>query len=103
MAFELNERAYDILTSLAEYRVLTCRHLLTLHRGNERALRKKLKKLEKDSLVVRNAKIFSQKQGRPEEMLSLTDEGVQLLSSVKHNFSSTTVIFPFGYHTSPMN
>ena len=83
MAFELNKRAYDILTSLAEYRVLTCRHLLTLHRGNERALRKKLRKLEKDSLVVRNAKIFSQKQGRPEEMLSLTDEGVQLLKTEK--------------------
>ena len=83
MAFGLNERAYDILTSLAEYRVLTCRQLLALHQGNERALRKKLRKLEKDSLVVRNAKIFSQKQGRPEDMLSLTDEGVQLLKNEK--------------------
>lgn len=83
MAFRLNEQDVEVLTSIAEYRVLGIRHLTVLHQRNAQALRRRLRILEKEGLIRIDTQGFGKIRGRPASLVSLTERGVGLLKTRK--------------------
>lgn len=83
MAFQLNSRDIVILTSMAEYRLLTARQLAAIHQRNTRALRRRLRGLAEIGLIRAESRVFAQSPGRPEGLLSLTHKGARLLRDRK--------------------
>lgn len=81
MAVHYNQGDREILTSIAEYRVLCVRHLSLLHARNVRALRRRLCRLEDDGLLQMGPRGFGRSRGRPEQVLSLTEAGVEKLKA----------------------
>ena len=81
MAFRVNMREYEILKEIAEYRVLTVRQLAVLYAGNARVLRRKLQEFVRANLIKIGPAMFAGKRGRPEDVFSVSPEGVKLLKS----------------------
>ncbi len=79
MAFRLNSRDYEIMKSVAEYRILAVRHITTLHQRNTRAVRRRLHALRVQGLVRVDTQILGGRRGRPEGLLSLCEAGVEAL------------------------
>lgn len=79
MAFRLNSRDYEIMGSVAEYRILTVRHITTLHQRNTRAVRRRLQALRGHGLIRVDTHILGDRRGRPEGLLSLCEAGVEAL------------------------
>jgi len=79
MTFRMNTRDVEILKEIAEYRVLTVGQLAGIMRKNSRALRRRLGKLERESLIRIDPHVFSKKQGRPEGLVSIRKKGIDLL------------------------
>ena len=81
MTFRLNQMDIELLTSVADYRVLAVRHLLALHQRNPHALRRRLSCLEGEGLIRTWTRGYGEKRGRPELLISLRDAGADLLKS----------------------
>ena len=81
MALELSKQDIGIIVSLAEYRVMTIRHLEVLYPGNKRVLRRKLKNFVNQGLIQVGSGVFAKKRGRPENIFSLGHEGFELLKA----------------------
>jgi hypothetical protein len=79
MAFKINKNDLDVLRSIAEHRVLTTGQIRALHARSDRGMRNRLLELEEAGLVQTIPREFGHGQGRPERLLSLTDEAVALL------------------------
>ena len=81
MDFEYRQTDLHILAALAEYRILTVRHLLVLQPRNDRALRRRLDTLQHHGDIEDGLPCLSRGCGRPEELLSLTKAGVNRLKA----------------------
>ncbi|MGD8454520.1 MAG: replication-relaxation family protein [Phycisphaerae bacterium] len=69
----------EILAAIAEHRVLNVHHLGVLLERNTAALRRRLKLLREQNLIRVSTRAFGSGRGRPEHMLSLHEDGVDLL------------------------
>jgi len=83
MAFRLTKTDLEIMTSIAEFRVLPIQQLAVLHQRNTSALRRRLCCFEEQGLVHLDAEGFGRTRGRPERLVSLSDQGVNLLQTRK--------------------
>jgi hypothetical protein len=81
MSFRLIQKDRKILSAIAEYRVLGARQLAGLHGRNVRALRRRLLAFEAEGLIQTTSRSYGDNRGRPEKLLSLSEEGVCLLKS----------------------
>ena len=81
MAFRFNETDQELLTSIAEHRVLSVSQLAILHRRNAEGLRRRLRVLRKQGLIELASRGFGGGQGRPENLVSLTESSVDCLKA----------------------
>ncbi|MFH1615224.1 MAG: replication-relaxation family protein [Planctomycetota bacterium] len=79
MGFRFQKGDDKIAEYLAEYRILTVTQLAALLQKNRPALRKRLRDLKKERLVKVTNNGFGRNFGRPEELLGLSEEGVDTL------------------------
>ncbi|MBN2590802.1 MAG: replication-relaxation family protein [Sedimentisphaerales bacterium] len=83
MAEKLSKQDIVILTTLAEYRVMTISQLGILYSGSARPLRGKLKKLAEQKLIEIQSGPYSGKKGRPTQIFSIARAGFNFLRSNK--------------------
>jgi len=69
-----------LLTCIAEHRVLTSRQLAAIERRNVRALRRRLRYLDRNGLIRREPGPLRQARGRPELVVSLSLDGAGFLA-----------------------
>ena len=79
MAFVLNKNDQEFLTNLAEHRVLTVTQIAALSRRSPQGMRRRLRTLEREQLVRTGARGFGHSRGRPENLISLAERGVEVL------------------------
>jgi protein involved in plasmid replication-relaxation len=79
MPLRLTQQDLDLLVSIAEYRILPLHHLSLLHRRNLPALRRRLSSLGEQGFIQFDSEGFGRGRGRPERLVSLRKDGVNLL------------------------
>ena len=79
MGFRFQKGDDKIAEYLAEYRVLTVAQLAALLQKNKPVLWRRLRDLKKEGLVKVTNNEFGRNFGRPEELLGLSEEGVDIL------------------------
>ena len=79
MGFRLQKGDYKIVEYLAEYRILTMTQLAVLLEKNKPVIRKRFRDLKKEGLIRVTNNEFGRNFGRPEELLGLSEEGVEVL------------------------
>ena len=83
MSFRFSQQDLQLLTSIAEYRALCIRQIVTIHQRNAQALRRRLRCLGGQGLVRITSRGFGESRGRPEQLVSMSEAGVELLKSKK--------------------
>jgi len=83
MAFRLRESDCRTLECLAEYRVLTMSQLAAVCQKTKPAVRKRIRDLREEGFVEAAGNEFGQNFGRPESLLGLTEQGVDILKGKK--------------------
>jgi hypothetical protein len=79
MANKLSKNDRDLLTWLAEYRLLTISQIAALGAVGKPATRNRVAKLAHTGLTEERTPGFASRRGRPERWVSLTDRGVDWL------------------------
>ena len=83
MATRFTQSLSDLLTDLADYRMLSLSQFAHLHFGGKRAARRRMQQLLDGGLVELLAGAPAQRGGRPENVYGLSKAGLQLLKSEK--------------------
>ena len=81
MKTELKQKDLEILKIIAEYRILTTHQIAILSDRNKQSLRRKLTLLEKHSFLLTQFHELGRRQGRPERLFSLSEQGIDMLKS----------------------
>ena len=79
MAFTLNKNDRELLTLIAEYRLLTVSQIAALIRRNDRSVRRRLRGLANEHLIEVFTRSFGSGRGRPEGLVSLAWRGIDVL------------------------
>lgn len=79
MSFKPKKSDVEILTCIAEHRMLTMAQMTLLLDKNKKGLWRRLYTLKKESIVVLEKWEIPKGRGRPELMISLSNHGVDLL------------------------
>lgn len=90
MLFNLNNKDFEVLKSIADYRALTWNQLSVLHFKNKQGSRRLLDKLKKEKLIEVSTLNFGNKsKGRPDNLISISEEGANFLK--EKNIISTYI------------
>jgi len=81
MTARLTRTDRKLLAGIAEYRVLTVKQIARLHSRNTRVVQRRLADLENAGLVLAVSRGYGRKRGRPEKLISLSEQGVGVLRS----------------------
>ena len=81
MAFLLNKNDLALLASIGENRVLTSTQIAAIHQKCKQVARRRLRALERAGLIHANKQAQGRSRGRPENLISLTETGADLLRS----------------------
>jgi len=81
MKLRLCRHDVAVLGSIADFRVLGMRHLAALHQRGVQVLRRRARALGTMGLVQITPRGIGERRGRPEGLVSLTEEGVDLLKA----------------------
>ena len=81
MPGRVRQRDLELLSALAEHRVLTARMGATILNRNVRALRRRVIALVDAGIIVAERQYQGAARGRPERLLSLSERGVELLKA----------------------
>ena len=79
MEFRFRETDYEILRTIAEYRLLTTTQSAALFQKNKKTIWKRLHDFEVEGLVTSKKYGFGRGKGRPKLMFSLTEHGTDTL------------------------
>ena len=79
MAFRLRESDCKSLEYLADYRILTVPQIASILRKNKQVVRRRFADLAKEGFVEIIQREFGRARGRPENLLGLTERGVDIL------------------------
>ncbi|RJR23651.1 MAG: hypothetical protein C4582_05310 [Desulfobacteraceae bacterium] len=79
MIRNLRENDRELLASIAEHRILTSKQVTAIHRRSNQVIRRHLRKLEQQGLVLSATTGFGRKRGRPEKLISLTEKGANMV------------------------
>ncbi|MCX6672508.1 MAG: replication-relaxation family protein [Methanothrix sp.] len=74
-----------LLSSVREYRVLSIRQLAAISRRSCQVVRRRIRSLEDSGLIIKKPFGYGRNQGRPEEIVYLSLEGMKLLSDKSTN------------------
>ena len=74
-----------LLSSVREYRVLSIRQLAVISRRSSQVVRRRIRSLEDRGLIIKKPFGYGRNQGRPEEIVYLSLEGIKLLSDKSTN------------------
>jgi len=74
-----------LLSSVSEYRVLSIRQLAVISRRSCQVVRRRIRSLEDRGLIIKKPFGYGRNQGRPEEIVYLSLEGIKLLSDKSTN------------------
>ena len=81
MVTKLNQNYRLVLETIAEYRILTVNQLAIVVRKGKQMVRRYLRELREAGLIQIRSRGIGRSHGRPENVASLTDQGVDLLRS----------------------
>jgi len=81
VAFRLKRSDFRIMTTIAEYRILTVRQLVCVLAQNAQSVHRRLRDLQDAGLVLAQQRGHGRRRGRPEKIVSLTVAGVDALRS----------------------
>ena len=79
MAFTLNKNDRELLTLIAEYRLLTVSQIAALIRRNDRSVRRRVRGFANEHLIEVFTRSFGSGRGRPEGLVSLAWRGIDVL------------------------
>jgi len=79
MAFRMKRSDQETLACIAEHRVLTIKQIVAIRQGSAQGIRRRLAALEKEQLIKAIAPRYGRGRGRPEKLISLTEEGLKVL------------------------
>ena len=74
-----------LLVSVSEYRVLSIRQLAAISRRSCQVVRRRIRSLEDRGLIIKKPFGYGRNEGRPEEIVYLSLEGMKLLSDKSSN------------------
>lgn len=69
-----------LLSSVGEYQVVTIRQLAVINRRSCQVVRRRIRSLEDRGLIIKKPYGYGKNQGRPEEIVYLSHQGMRLLS-----------------------
>ena len=84
MEFRLIKNDYVLLKMIAEYRILTVTQLSALTLRSHQVIRRRLRILNKEGILTMRARGYGRNQGRPEDLIILTEKGMCLLLGKKN-------------------
>ena len=90
MAFRLKNNDIEILEGIADYRILSVSQIVSLFQRNRQAIRRRLREFETQGLLHAEQREFGRQRGRPENLLSLTEQSVDILKDkgvLAHNIA----------------
>jgi len=70
----------SLLSSVSEYRVVTFRQLAAINHRSCQVVRRRVRSLEDRGLIIKKPFGYGRNQGRPEEIVYLSLEGIRLLN-----------------------
>ena len=79
MIFNINKNDLALLASIAEYEVLTVGQLSALSQRSRQVVRRRLRVLESEGIIVSKERGYGRSRGRPESLIFLTEDGTMLL------------------------
>jgi hypothetical protein len=83
MAFTITSRDHKLLVALAEYRLVTARQVVILQGKSKEVVWRRLRGLANGGLVSMQKRQFGRGRGRPENVLSLTELGIDYMRDQK--------------------
>jgi len=78
MTLKLQDRDYEFIKHLAEYRILSVPQLAAVLRRSEQVIRRRCREFKRNAIIKTNND-FGQDFGRPKSLFGLTERGVDLL------------------------
>ena len=79
MSYKITKNSYDILTQLAECRILTTTQLSAFNQRSRQVIRKNIRILTSDGLIDSKEQGYGYGRGRPENIIFLTQKGIEFL------------------------
>jgi len=76
---DINKNDVVLLSYISECTIVTVSQLSALCRRSRQVIRRRLRLLEHDGLVITRIRGYGKNQGRPEEIISLTERGHKIL------------------------
>jgi hypothetical protein len=73
----------EILSFVAEYKFLTVKQLSALTQRTTQVVRRRLRHLENEKLIIMKERFFGAGRGQPEDIIILTQKGMELLQNWK--------------------
>jgi len=79
MAYALKGQDIQILKTIAEYHLLSLAQISELTARHPKSMARRLKQLEQDGLIQKTNRGFGRGRGRPENLVTLTGQGLEVL------------------------
>jgi len=79
MALMHNKNDRNFLSSVAEYKLLTVKQLSAISQKSCQVIRKRMRTLEMEGLIITKMHGYGHARGRPEDVILLTEKGAKLL------------------------
>lgn len=83
MGFRMTASDCELLSMVVEYRLITIPQLAVLLSRNAKGLQKRVSQLIAEGLLAETARGPGQRRGRPERVVSIREQGVQILQERK--------------------
>jgi len=80
VTIKLNKNDRQLLATIAEHRVLTASQVTAIQNKSRQVVRRRLRQLEETGVIVTAPRGMGHRRGRPEKMVSLTQEGANRIS-----------------------
>ena len=93
MTFNPSKNDLSLLASIAEHKLLTVGQLSALSHRSRQVIRRRLRVLESEGIIVTEDRDYGRSRGRPESLIFLTEDGAMLLKDkgiLSNNAACTT-------------
>ena len=79
MTSKVTKNDRELLTSIAEHKALTVNQLSALSQRSSQVVRRRMRTLAMEDLIITKMHGFGRDRGRPEDLILLTEKGAALL------------------------
>jgi len=81
MTFTPNKNDSKLLSMIADYRLLTVKQLSVLSQRSSQVVRRRMRTLTEEELIITKMHGYGRERGRPEDLIFLTEKGTSLLTN----------------------